>query len=155
MFKLQTQVKELKIQLEAKRKAAPNATIQNVGSQQDLKQVFEYTSLPSSDYKTQNPPTMQSIDNQSNDDNYKIEVLEKKARLLTKKHNKDEKLLAMQKKMFDKHTQKLNLKIQQLEQVIKEKDSEIRMQALKIKELIYAGGTEKTQAIVRRDFMLL
>lgn len=73
-----------------------------------------------------------------------MEILEKKARLLTKKHNKDEKLLAMQKKMFDKHTQKLNLKIQQMEQTIKEKDTEIRMQALKIKELIYAGGTEKT-----------
>ncbi len=42
-----------------------------------------------------------------------------------------------------------------LEQLIKEKDSEIRMQALKIKELVYAGGPMQIQAIVKKDYMTL
>jgi hypothetical protein len=45
----------------------------------------------------------------------------------------------MQKKMFDQHVHKQNVKIQQLQQHMKEKDKELRMQALKIKELVYAG----------------
>ena len=61
----------------------------------------------------------------------------------------------MQKKMFDKHVQKLNLKIQQLQQVIKEKDKELRMQALKIKELVYAGTDTHREQIIKKDFQLL
>ena len=45
----------------------------------------------------------------------------------------------MQKKMFDKSIQKFNLKIMEQEKLLKEKDKELRMQALKIKELVYAG----------------
>jgi hypothetical protein len=60
----------------------------------------------------------------------------------------------MQKAMFDKHTQKQNLKIVNLEQQIKEKDKELRMMALKIKELVYAGGYDQIQKIVQKDFLL-
>lgn len=44
MFKLQTQVKELKSMLEMKRRSAQNTTL-NDSSSQDPK-VFEYTSVP-------------------------------------------------------------------------------------------------------------
>ena len=61
----------------------------------------------------------------------------------------------MQKKMFDKHVQKLNLKIKQLEQSLTEKDKEIRFQALKIKELVYAGTDTHREQIIRRDYQVL
>ena len=54
--------------------------------------------------------------------------------------------------MFDKHTQKLNFKIQEQEQLIKEKDKELRMQALKIKELLYAGTDQHREQIIKRDY---
>ena len=47
--------------------------------------------------------------------------------MLSKRNSKDEKLLRMQKKMFDQHVFKQNMKIQQLEQQIKEKDKELRI----------------------------
>ena len=90
----------------------------------------------------------------SNGESHVITALEKKAKLLTKRTNKDEKLLRMQKQMFDKHTQKLNLKIANLEQLIKDKDKELRMQALKIKELMNADPVQKKQ-IIQRDFSIL
>ena len=46
----------------------------------------------------------------------------------------------MQKKMFDNNIQKYNMKIQNMEQIIKEKDKELKMQANKIKELVYSGN---------------
>ena len=82
----------------------------------------------------------QSMLSQAPDDiNLKLSELEKQKRLLSKRTNKDEKLLRMQKKMFDKSIQKYNMKIQEQEKLLKEKDKELRMQALKIKELVYAG----------------
>lgn len=82
----------------------------------------------------------QSMLSQAPDDiNLKLTELEKQKRLLSKRTNKDEKLLRMQKKMFDKSIQKYNMKIQEQEKLLKEKDKELRMQALKIKELVYAG----------------
>ena len=56
----------------------------------------------------------------------RIRSLEKETKNLSKRTNKDEKLLKMQKKMFDKHAQKLNQKIVDLERMIKEKDKELR-----------------------------
>lgn len=56
--------------------------------------------------------------------------------------------------MFDKHTQKLNLKINQLEQELKDKVKELRMQALKIKELMNADDLQRKQ-IISKDFYLL
>jgi hypothetical protein len=76
-------------------------------------------------------------------------------KLLTKKYNKDEKLLKMQKKMFDKNIQRLNLQINQLNQIVKEKDKELRMQAIKIKELIYAGTDTHREKIIKNDYKLL
>lgn len=45
------------------------------------------------------------------DQSLRISQLTKETKLLSKRSSKDEKLLRMQKKMFDKHTQKLNLQI--------------------------------------------
>jgi len=45
------------------------------------------------------------------EDGAKMSQLEREARILQKRSNKDEKLLKMQKKMFDKHVQKMNLKV--------------------------------------------
>ena len=47
--------------------------------------------------------------------------------MLSKRNQKDEKLLRIQKKMFDSHVQKQNLKIKQQEQLLKEKDKELRI----------------------------
>jgi hypothetical protein len=55
--------------------------------------------------------------------------------------SKEEKMLKMQKKMFDNNIQKYNVKIQNMEQIIKEKDKELKMQANKIKELVYSGNS--------------
>ena len=86
------------------------------------------------------------------DDGARLTELQREARLLQKRTNKDEKLLKMQKKMFDKHVQKLNLEIQNQQQALKEKDKELRMQALKIKELVYAGTDTRREQIIRRDY---
>ena len=61
------------------------------------------------------------------DINLKLSELEKQKRLLSKRTNKDEKLLRMQKKMFDKSIQKYNMKIQEQDKLLKEKDKELRM----------------------------
>ena len=58
----------------------------------------------------------------------------------------------MQKKMFDAHVQKQNLKLKDLELAVKEKDKEIRFQAMKIKELVYAGTDSHREAIIKRDY---
>ena len=89
------------------------------------------------------------------EDGARLTELQREARLLQKRTNKDEKLLKMQKKMFDKHVQKLNLEIQNQQQSLKEKDKELRMQALKIKELVYAGTDTHREQIIRRDYQLL
>ena len=62
----------------------------------------------------------------------------------------------MQKKMFDNNLQKYNLKIQNMEQIIKEKDKELKMQANKIKELVYSGNVSQydmktREQIIRKD----
>lgn len=94
----------------------------------------------------------QSMLSQAPDDiNLKLSELEKQKKLLSKRTNKDEKLLRMQKKMFDKSIQKFNLKIQEQEKLLKEKDKELRMQALKIKELVYAGTQVQRDQIIKRD----
>jgi hypothetical protein len=65
-------------------------------------------------------------------------------------------MLKMQKKMFDNNLQKYNLKIQNMEQIIKEKDKELKMQANKIKELVYSGNVSQydmktREQIIRKD----
>lgn len=65
-------------------------------------------------------------------------------------------MLKMQKKMFDNNIQKYNLKIQNMEQIIKEKDKELKMQATKIKELVYSGNVSQydmktREQIIRKD----
>ena len=87
--------------------------------------------------------------------NQTIKLLTKETKKLTLRSNKDIKLLKMQKKMFDKHTQKLNLQIQQQAGLIKEKDKELRMQAIKIKELVYAGTDVQREKIIKKDYQLL
>ena len=57
----------------------------------------------------------------------RVHALEKRTRLLSKRNSKDEKLLKLQKSMFDKHVLKQNQRINQLELIVKEKDKEIRM----------------------------
>ena len=42
-----------------------------------------------------------------------------------------------------------------MEQIIKEKDKEIRMQAIKIKEFLYAGTDHNRDKIVKNDYLLL
>lgn len=51
-----------------------------------------------------------------------LRSLERRANIMTKKNSKHEKVMRLQKQMFDKHAQKLNMRIVQLEQIIKEKD---------------------------------
>ena len=95
----------------------------------------------------------------SNDDHRsidsKVEKLTKEAMIHQKRSQKDEKLLQMQKKLFDKHVLAQNKVIKQHEQSIKEKDKELRMQALKIKELMTAGTDAQRNKIIRKDFQLL
>jgi hypothetical protein len=38
---------------------------------------------------------------------------------------------------------------------LKERDKEIRLQALKIKEIVYAGSDAKRQSIIQKDYQLL
>ncbi len=40
-------------------------------------------------------------------------------------------------------------------QIIKEKDKELRMQAIKIKELVYAGTDTHREKIINKDYHLL
>ena len=84
-----------------------------------------------------------------------INELTNKTKLLTKRTSKDEKLLRMQKTIFDKHVHKLNCRIKQLEDGQKDKDKEIRMQAHKIKELVYAGTDVHRERIIKNDYALL
>jgi hypothetical protein len=42
-----------------------------------------------------------------------------------------------------------------LENTIKEKDKEIRLQAYKLKELVYAGTDTHREKLIKRDFQLL
>lgn len=49
----------------------------------------------------------------------------------------------------------MNLKMQNYENMMKEKDKELRMQAMKIKELVYAGTDVQRQQIIRKDFSVL
>lgn len=53
----------------------------------------------------------------------------------------------MQKRIFDKEQNELNDKILQLENVIREKDKELRLQALKIKELVRLDQDQRKQAV--------
>ena len=73
----------------------------------------------------------------------KIEELTRATAILAKAKDKDQKVLKMQKKMFDKNTQELNLKITQQEQLLKDKDKELKLQALKIKELLNADNGQR------------
>jgi hypothetical protein len=47
------------------------------------------------------------------------------------------------------------LQINQLTQLLKEKDKELRMQAIKIKELVYAGTETHREKIIKNDYKLL
>ena len=62
--------------------------------------------------------------------------------------------LKMQKKIFDKNLQEMNLKVAYLENLIKEKDKEVKMQALKIRELMNTD-TVSRKKLIKRDFTLL
>ena len=81
--------------------------------------------------------------------------LEKEKKILAKRSSKDEKLLKLQKKMFDNHNQKQNMKIINMEKSLKEKDKELRLQAVKLKQLVYAESESKRESIIRNDYMLL
>lgn len=81
----------------------------------------------------------------------RVMALEKKARMMKMRNGKDEKLLKMQKKLFDKHVFNQNQRIHQLELILKDKEKEIRLQAIKIKELVYAGTDHHRNAIIKRD----
>ena len=61
----------------------------------------------------------------------------------------------MQKKLFDKHLLEQNKVIKQHEQALKEKDKELRMQGLKIKELMTAGTDVHRNKIIKKDYHLL
>ena len=39
--------------------------------------------------------------------------------------------------------------------MLKEKDKELRMQAMKIKEIVYAGSDTSRQQIIKRDYGML
>ena len=57
----------------------------------------------------------------------KIEELTRATAVLAKSKDKDQKVLKMQKKLFDKNMQEANVKIQNLEQQLKEKEKEIKV----------------------------
>ena len=57
--------------------------------------------------------------------------------------------------MFDKNIQRLNIEVNNLKQLIKEKDKELRMQAIKIKELVYAATDTHREKIIKNDYKLL
>lgn len=57
----------------------------------------------------------------------KIEELTRATVILSKAKEKDQKVLKLQKKVFDKNVQELAIKVEDLEQKIKEKDKEIKI----------------------------
>lgn len=60
----------------------------------------------------------------------------------------------MQKKIFDKNQREQNLKVKKLEEMVKEKDKEIKLQAIKLKELMNSDRNGRQQ-IIKRDFTML
>ena len=57
----------------------------------------------------------------------KIEELTRATAILAKNKDKDQRVLKMQKKIFDKNLQEMHLKVAYLENLIKEKDKEVKM----------------------------
>ena len=57
----------------------------------------------------------------------KIEELTRATAILAKNKDKDQRVLKLQKKIFDKNLQEMNLKVVYLENMIKEKDKEVKM----------------------------
>lgn len=84
----------------------------------------------------------------------RIEELTRATAVLSKSKDKDAKLIRMQKKVFDKHMHEQQSKVKKLEDAAKEKDKEIRLQAIKLKELMTADQAGRKQ-IVMRDFTML
>lgn len=68
--------------------------------------------------------------------------------------SKSQSMLKLQKKLFDKTLVSYKKKINHLEEMVAAKDKEIKIQALKLKELITADKI-KRNSIVIRDFELL
>lgn len=60
----------------------------------------------------------------------------------------------MQKKIFDKNQREQNLKVKKMEEMVKEKDKEIKLQAIKLKELMNSDRNGRQQ-IIKRDFTML
>ena len=107
--------------------------------------------------KGQKPPLKSNLNIYSNneEDSAELERLSKVAKKFQSKSHKDEKLLQMQKKLFDKHLHAQNKVIKQHEQSLKEKVKELRMQGLKIKELMNAGTDFHRNKIIKKDYQLL
>ena len=81
----------------------------------------------------------------------KIEELTRATVVLTKAKDKDMKAMKMQKKSFEKIISELKAKIQDLEYQMKDKDKEIKIQAIKIKEIMSLDKTKRSQ-VIKRDF---
>ena len=84
----------------------------------------------------------------------KIEELTRATVVLTKAKDKDMKLMKMQKKSFEKTMSELRSKIAELESLMKDKDKEIKIQAIKIKEIMSLDKTKRSQ-VIKRDYQLL
>jgi hypothetical protein len=84
----------------------------------------------------------------------KIEELTRATIVLTKAKDKDMKAMKMQKKSFEKMISEFKVKVQDLEFQMKDKDKEIKMQAIKIKEIMSFDKTKRSQ-VIKRDFQLL
>ena len=84
----------------------------------------------------------------------RIEELTRATAVLSRSKDKDAKLMRMQKKVFDKNMLEQVNKVKKLEDSIKEKDKEIRLQAIKLKELMSVDVSGR-KAIIKRDFNML
>lgn len=68
----------------------------------------------------------------------RIEELTRATAVLSRSKDKDAKVMRMQKKVFDKNMLEQQNKVKKLEESVRDKDKEIRLQAIKLKELMNA-----------------
>lgn len=74
----------------------------------------------------------------------KIEEQGKMIQMLQTQREKDYKQLVVNKKMQDKHVQELKAEIERLNKVIEDKDRDLKLQAMKLRELIHDEFRKQT-----------
>ena len=84
----------------------------------------------------------------------KFERLQQAFDILNLAKEKDIKLFKYIKKQHEKKVEELNFQLNQMEQVIREKDREIKMQALKLKDIFSVEKKQRTN-LIKSEFKAL